>query len=242
MKTFKRLAAVVSLSLIIAIVIIPCAVYFANAQSVNNTSVDTATTVNIVEDRVTKEYVDEKNLSNKQDENTVERAQLFDDAKANADKSADKAMNDSKAHPKATASKGGKYLLDIANPDKKYVGYSIELTDYDRDILERLVMGEAGGEGYIGCCLVAQAIRDTMITDGYKSVDALRRSMGYYGSVYTTPNKDALNAVKFIFDEGGAAVQHNIIYFYAPAICVSGFHESQEFVVDYNGHRFFDRW
>lgn len=241
MKTFKRLAAVVSLSLIIAIVIIPCAVFFASAQTESSGN-DISTTNTIVENRVTKDYVDEKNLSNKQDSQTVENAQLFDDAKHTAEKTAVEAKNAGKSNPNASISLGGKYLLDIKNPDKDYVSYSIKLTDYDRDILERLVMGEAGGEGYIGCCLVAQAIRDTMISDGYKSVDSLRRSMGYYGSLYNTPNQDALNAVKFIFDEGGAAVQHNIVYFYAPAICTSGFHESQEFVVAYNSHRFFDRW
>ena len=246
MKTFKRLAAVVSLSLIIAIVIIPCAVFFANAQSAKNGSEDANKNETIVENRVTKTYVDEKNLSNKQDDETVERAQNFEDAKVKAEKTAKEIKKASdkanKVHPTATLSTGGKYLLDIANPDSSYVSYSIKLTDYDRDILEHLVMGEAGGEGFIGCCLVAQAIRDTMISDGYKTVESLRTSMGYYGSLYNTPNEDALNAVKFIFDEGGAAVQHKIIYFYAPSLCTSGFHESQEFVVAHNSHRFFDRW
>ena len=245
MKTFKRLAAVVSLSLIIAIVIIPCAVFFANAQSTsvteNNSKNDT-----IIESRVTKTFADEKSLSDKQNNETVERAQMFEDAKASAEETAEviKKANDavSTVHPTASVSTSNKYLLDIENPDSSYVSYSISLTDYDRDILEHLVMGEAGGEGFIGCCLVAQAIRDTMISDGYKSVESLRTSMGYYGSLYNTPNEDALNAVKFIFDEGGAAVQHNIVYFYAPAVCTSGFHESQEFVVAHNSHRFFDRW
>jgi len=246
MKRFKRLAAVVSLSLIIAIIIIPCAVFFASAQSVSSETTAPNNNNTLIEGNVTKSYVDEKNLSNKQDNETVERAQMFEDAKTEADKTAEeviKANEDvSDVHPAASVSVNSKYLLEIANPDKSYKGYSISLSDYDRDILERLVMGEAGGEGYIGCCLVAQAIRDTMISDGYKSVESLRTSMGYYASLYNTPNQDALDAVKFIFDEGGAAVQHNIIYFYAPAVCTSGFHESQEFVVDYNGHRFFDRW
>lgn len=245
MKRFKRLAAVVSLSLIITIIIVPCAVFFANAQTIDGTNTTQSTTENIDSDRVTKSYVDDKNLTNKQNKDTTRKAKSFDDAKVKANKTATVVKKANAAisnHPAATVSVGGKYLLDIAKPDPSYVSYSIELTDYDRDILERLVMGEAGGEGYIGCCLVAQAIRDTMISDGYKSVDALRRSMGYYGSVYTTPNEDALNAVKFIFDEGGAAVQHKIIYFYAPSLCTSGWHESQEFVVAHNSHRFFDRW
>ncbi|MBE6737173.1 MAG: hypothetical protein E7566_00755 [Ruminococcaceae bacterium] len=246
MKLFKRLAAVVSLSLIISIIIVPCAVFFANAQSVENNTKNIVNNENIIENRVTQKFVDEKNLSDKQDVETIERAQMFEDAKVEAQKTAEEVKKANEAvsdvHPNASVSTNSKYLLEIANPDDSYIGYSISLTDYDRDILERLVMGEAGGEGFIGCCLVAQAIRDTMISDGYKSVESLRTSMGYYGSLYVTPNEDALNAVKFIFDEGGAAVQHNIVYFYAPAICTSGFHESQEFVVAHNSHRFFDRW
>ena len=245
MKSFKRLAAVVSLSLIIAIVIVPCAVFFASAQTSDAAQANDKNDTK-VDSRVTQSFVNEVNLANKQTGETAERAQMLESAKEEAKVTAAEVQKAydavSDVHPGASVSTNSKYLLDIANPDESYVGYSITLTDYDRDILERLVMGEAGGEGFIGCCLVAQAIRDTMIADGYKSVDSLRKSMGYYGSLYNTPNQDALNAVKFIFDEGGAAVQHSIIYFYAPAICVSGFHESQEFVVAHNSHRFFDRW
>ncbi len=246
MKRFKRLAAVVSLSLIITIIVVPCAVFFASAQTVSGATATQSTTEIKENDRVTKSYVDDKNLTNKQDDSTAKKAKSFDSAKVKAEKTAKvikKAENTViSSNPAATVSTNSKYLLDIAKPDPSYVSYSITLTSYDRDILEHLVMGEAGGEGYIGCCLVAQAIRDTMISDGYKSVEALRTSMGYYGGLYNTPNEDVLNAVKFIFDEGGAAVQHNIVYFYAPALCTSGFHESQEFVVAHNSHRFFDRW
>ncbi len=246
MKRFKRLAAVVSLSLLITIIVVPCAVFFASAQTVSGVTATQSTTEIKQDDRVTKSYVDDRNLTNKQDSATTEKAKSFDDAKAKAKKTAKvikKAENTVVSNnPAASVSTNSKYLLDIANPDPSYVSYSISVTGYDRDVLERLVMGEAGAEGYIGCCLVAQAIRDTMISDGFKSVEALRTSMGYYASLDRTPNEDAVNAVKFIFDEGGAAVQHSIIYFYAPALCTSGFHESQEFVVAHNSHRFFDRW
>lgn len=245
-RTFKRLAAVVSLSLILTIIIVPCAVFFASAQTVTSTNSVLSTTVSTGNTRVTKSYTDDRKLSNKQDTATTEKAKSFDDAKETAQKTAkviEKAAKEAQTkQPAATVSTSGKYLLDIASPDASYVSYSISLSDYDREILERLVMGEAGGEGFIGCCLVAQAIRDTMILDGYKSVEHLRTSMGYQASLYNTPNQDALDAVSFIFDQGGAAVQHSIVYFYAPALCTSGFHESQEFVVAHNSHRFFDRW
>lgn len=252
MRTFKRLAAVVSLSLVLSIAIIPCAVFFFSVQTVSG-----ATTAGITEQNngisvITKTYNDDQVLYQKHSAEAATRAKAFDTAKKNADKTLAQLDNESaldtvnavstSAKASYTVSTNSKYLLDISNADPNYVGHVVKLDSYDRDILERLVMGEAGGEGFIGACLVAQAIRDTMINDGYSSVEAVRTSCGYSGSVYTTPNQDVLDAVKFIFDEGGSAVQHDIIYFYAPSICFSGFHESQEFVVEYNSHRFFDRW
>lgn len=133
------------------------------------------------------------------------------------------------------------YLLGIENPDYDYVSYSISLTDEDRDILERLVMGEAGDQGYIGCALVAQAIRDTMIADGVPTVEQVRTGYGYYGSLSRTPNSDVKRAVEFIFDQGGAAVQHKLMYFYETSLCSSSWHETQNYVVTYNTTRFFDR-
>ena len=47
-------------------------------------------------------------------------------------------------------------------------------------------------------------------------------------------------AVSFIFN-GGYAVKHRILYFYAPAFVNSEWHETQKFVVEHGGHRFFDR-
>jgi hypothetical protein len=138
-----------------------------------------------------------------------------------------------------TKSLQGNALLDIDNPDTDYTGQSISLTAEDRDILERLVMGEAGDQGYIGAALVAQCIRDTMIYKGYSSVESVRTSLKYSGSLKRTPNQDVLDAVSYIFDEGGYAVRHKVFYFYAPKLCTSTWHESRPFVVEYEGHRFF---
>ena len=38
---------------------------------------------------------------------------------------------------------------------------------------ERILMGEAGGEGYIGMALVAQCIRDTYVNGSYSSIAQL---------------------------------------------------------------------
>ena len=39
--------------------------------------------------------------------------------------------------------------------------------------------------------------------------------------------------------EGGYAVRHKVFYFYAYKWCKSSWHETQPFVIQYGGHRFF---
>lgn len=139
-----------------------------------------------------------------------------------------------------SASGSGDYLLDIDNPDYDYVGYSVSLNDEDRDMTERILMGEAGGEGFIGMALVAQCIRDTYVNGSYSSIAQLLKVNGYYGSTSITPSQTAKEVVNYIFDQGGSAVQHNIRIFYATNMCSSSWHEAQDFVVQYNYVRFFN--
>ena len=119
---------------------------------------------------------------------------------------------------------------------------TVVLDAENRNTLERLVMGEAGNQGFIGAALVAQTIHDTMLHDNNFNVNSIRSSHGYMGSVDLEPNNDVKSAVAFIFDKGGMAVQHRLIYFYAPKVTSSDFHEKQKFIVKYGGHKFFDSW
>jgi glucan-binding YG repeat protein len=114
---------------------------------------------------------------------------------------------------------------------------SLSLSSYDRAKLERLVMGEAGSTGYYGASLVAQCIRDAMVRSNTTSIDEIISDYGYYGSTATEPNSAVKEAVSFIFDQGGSAVNHRIIVFY---IGHSAWHETQNFVTEYCGMRFFD--
>ena len=114
---------------------------------------------------------------------------------------------------------------------------SLSLSSYDRAKLERLVMGEAGSTGYYGASLVAQCIRDAMVRSNTTSIDEIISDYGYYGSTATEPNSAVKEAVSFIFDQGGSAVDHRIIVFY---IGHSAWHETQTFVTEYCGMRFFD--
>lgn len=130
------------------------------------------------------------------------------------------------------------YLLEISNPDESYEGKAVDVGS-ERDLLERIVMGEAGGESFEGAALVAQCIHDTMVYEGYSSVRSVIDGKKYSGSLEVEPSEMVKEAVSYIFDDGGMAVQHKVIYFYAPKIVDSGFHESRELVIEYGGHRFF---
>ena len=139
-------------------------------------------------------------------------------------------------------SQGG--LLEINNPDPEYTNKVVSINGNNRDNLERLVMGEAGGEGFEGAALVAQAIKDTMLLEDNYDVKWIKKEYKYSASLNKEPNEDVINAVKFIFDDGGYVVKHRLIYFYAPRWVKnnwSRFHESQNFIIQHKGHKFFDR-
>lgn len=110
----------------------------------------------------------------------------------------------------------------------------------NREILEALVFGEAGDEGFIGQCLVAQCIRDTMYRLNTTDVMQVIKNFKYAGSIKKGTSQSCKDAVSFIFDNGGYVVKQRIIYFYAPKLVKSNFHESQDFVIEWGGHRFFD--
>lgn len=130
-------------------------------------------------------------------------------------------------------------LVNIENPDKNYQGVKLDVGN-ERELLERIVMGEAGGEGFLGQALVAQCIRDALVYKDIDSVQDVITKMKYSGSLDKKPTEEVKQAVSYIFDEGKNAVQHRILYFYAPKIVKSKFHESQNYIYSHKGHKFFD--
>lgn len=134
------------------------------------------------------------------------------------------------------------YLIAIDNPDTTYRCSKVKLTDDDRDLLERLCMGEFGSGGFIGASLIAQAVKDAMCFDGYTSVADVISECHYTGSTSIGTNNECKQAVRYIFDDNRDAVQHRIMYMYNPYMVQSAFHESQNFILSYVGVRFFDRW
>lgn len=132
------------------------------------------------------------------------------------------------------------YLDTISNADSSYMPYPIHLSDTDRYYAERIVMGEAGNMDYIGICLVCQSLRDAYVTHGFGSILDTICGMGYVAPLSKAPSDEVKEVVKFIFDQGGSAVEHRVQVFYAANICSSGWHESQEFIYQSGYVRFFD--
>lgn len=130
----------------------------------------------------------------------------------------------------------GKYLIELKNPDKNYVGRPLQVKD--RQYLEGLVMGEFGND-YLGSVLVAQCIRDSMVKSGTNSAAVIKRKYGYTAPVRKRVTQDVKRAVAFVFDEGGSGVQHPIYYFYASNLVRGRWHETQKFVVQRKAVRFF---
>lgn len=120
-------------------------------------------------------------------------------------------------------------------PAAKEVRYS--LNPEQRDLVERVVMAEAGTEDYDGMRLVAQCILNACEMDGISPDEAIDKYQ------YTKPTESASeacrDAVRAVFDDGNVVTQEKILFFYAPAICHSAWHESQTFVLEHGGHRFF---
>ena len=132
------------------------------------------------------------------------------------------------------------FLMGIDNPDPAYSGSVVTMSDSEREYCERMVMGEAGNTGFTGMALVAQCIRDTYVAGNYDSVAAVIQANGYYGSTSIDPTDECKEVVRYIFDQGGSAVQHRIQVFYASDICTSEWHEAQIYVCSYGYQRFFD--
>ena len=121
-------------------------------------------------------------------------------------------------------------------------GYLVAIDNPDKDLLERLCMGEFGSGGFIGAALIAQSVKDAMCFDGYPTVASVIENCHYTGSTKIGTNQECIQAVSYIFDENKDAVQHRIMYMYNPDMVQSAFHESQNYILTYQTVRFFDRW
>ena len=98
-------------------------------------------------------------------------------------------------------------------------------------------MAESGGESYEGQVLVAQCILNACEIDAERPGEVV---VDYqYAKARPEPTQSVRDAVAAVFDRGETVVDAPILYFYNPAKTTSRWHETQDFVIEVGGHRFF---
>lgn len=113
------------------------------------------------------------------------------------------------------------------------------LSESERRIAECIVQGEAGGEDLTGKMLVAQCLVNACIESNIQPSVA-RKQLKYAGWKENVSD-ETRQAVREVFDNGYQVVSEPILYFYAPKLCTSKWHETQDFVIEHGCHRFFAR-
>lgn len=116
-------------------------------------------------------------------------------------------------------------------------GARYELSAAERDVIERVVMAEAGGEGYEGQKLIAKCILNS--AEKLNILPSEVVVVLQYTKARPEPSDEVRQAVSAVFDIGERVIDDLIMYFYNPDKCESVWHETQIFVVEHGGHRFF---
>lgn len=133
----------------------------------------------------------------------------------------------------------GSAVVQGVEQEAEEVRLAYELTDEERDLIERVVMGESGGEEYIGQQAVAQCILNACELTGDRPaaiIEGLR-----YTSHRPEPSQSVKDAVSSVFDDGEKVIKETVVYFYAPELVYSGWHETQQYVCTIGCHKFFER-
>lgn len=112
------------------------------------------------------------------------------------------------------------------------------LTAAERDTVERVVMAEAGAEPFEGQIAVAQCILNACERENMRPNEIVVKYQ--YTDKRPEPTNEVKAAVSAVFDNGETVTDAEILYFYAPALVKSEWHESQSYVMTVGGHRFFE--
>lgn len=111
------------------------------------------------------------------------------------------------------------------------------LTADERELICEVVMAESGIEPFDGKMAVSQCILNACEKTGKRPAEIVEE----YG--YTDrrvePNAETREAVAAVFDAGETVTDAKILFFYAPALVSSEWHESQTYVCTIGEHRFF---
>lgn len=135
----------------------------------------------------------------------------------------------------STIAGGRENATEIPEPTEAPVRFYLSASE--RDTVERVVMAESGGESFEGQMLVAQCILNAAEKEGVQPSEAV--VIYSYTSNRPDPTQSVKDAVAAVFDRGEVAIDAPVMYFYNPALVTSDWHESQIFVAEAGGHRFF---
>lgn len=133
---------------------------------------------------------------------------------------------------------------EIDDPEIEYYVSPINLTEDDRWFIESVVAGECANEPYEGKLAVAQCYFDAMLKDGLtaREVKEVYQYAGWNPDLDKQDREmyiEVMDAVHDIFDIGQFVTEKPILFFYAPSLCDSPWHESQNYVMTIGGHKFF---
>lgn len=137
-----------------------------------------------------------------------------------------------------------KSKINQPQPEPERYVSPINLTEDDRWFIESVVAGECAYEPYEGKLAVAQCYFSAMIKDGLtaREVKEVYQYDGWNPDLDKQNRKmyiEVMDAVHDIFDMGQFVTEKPILFFYAPSLCDSPWHESQNYAMTIGGHRFF---
>lgn len=120
----------------------------------------------------------------------------------------------------------------------------INLTEDDRWFIESVMAGECAYEPYKGKLAVAQCYFDAMVKGDLtaREVKEVYQYAGWNPNLDKQDRKmyiEVMDAVHDIFDMGQFVTEKPILFFYAPRLCDSPWHESQNYAMTIGGHKFF---
>ena len=114
------------------------------------------------------------------------------------------------------------------------------ITEAERAEIVTAVVCETGGQDPEAAMLVAQCILNAAERDGIRPGEVLERYQ--YADYPVELTTTAFEAVANVFDWGNTITDEPILFFYAPDLVQSDWHESQRYVLTYAGHKYFALW
>lgn len=129
--------------------------------------------------------------------------------------------------------------VDVSEMESATPRYA--LTVSERDIVERVVMAEAAGEGFDGQRLVAQCILNTSEAMDLRP-DEVVTAPNQYAAPAEHASEMVMDAVSAVFDDGDMVTNEPIRWFYNDKLVYSEWHEGKRFVMYFGNHKFFAEW